>query len=68
MDPVRRRGRKKKNVNFNPNKEFLNEAKKEFLKNGGKITKIENDFDDYFHHIYRSGLAMNISDLEEIRL
>ena len=33
----RRRGRKKKNVNFNPDQEYLEEAKKEIGEVGGKV-------------------------------
>jgi hypothetical protein len=38
---------KKKSVPFNPNRKYLNSAIDEYLKNGGKITKIEMDEEAY---------------------
>ena len=39
-----RRGRKaKKRTSFNPNREYVQDAVNEFLKDGGTITKIEMD-------------------------
>jgi LAS superfamily LD-carboxypeptidase LdcB len=38
---------KKKSVSFNPNRNYINTATDEFLKNGGKITRIEMDEDAY---------------------
>lgn len=64
MEP--RKGRRKQG-NFKPDQEFISNAVEKFLKKGGRITKIHNHLDE-FHHIYRSELAMNISDLEEIRI
>ena len=44
-----RRGRrsKKKSVSFNPNRKYINSAVDEYLKNGGKITRIEIDDEAY---------------------
>ena len=39
--------RAKKSVSFNPNRKFINNAVDEFLKKGGKITKIEMDEEAY---------------------
>ena len=58
--------RRKKGVSFNPNKEFLDTAKEEFLKKGGKITKIEpvdNELTSYIKP-YRSPAALDLSILD----
>lgn len=58
--------RRKKGVSFNPNKEFLDIAKEEFIKKGGKITKIEaidNEITGYIKP-YRSPAALDLSILD----
>jgi hypothetical protein len=40
-------GRRRKNVDFNPNHEFVANAVEEFLKDGGKIEKIEMSDDKF---------------------
>lgn len=43
-----RRGRKsKKSISFNPNRNYINDAVEEYLKQGGKIKKIEMDEEAY---------------------
>lgn len=38
---------RKKGVSFNPNRNYISSAVDEYLKNGGKITKIEMDEEAY---------------------
>ncbi|MCP4757219.1 MAG: hypothetical protein GY866_40670 [Proteobacteria bacterium] len=40
------RKRRKKSISFNPNHEFVNEAIKDYIRNGGRITKIEEFVED----------------------
>lgn len=37
----------KKSKGFNPNRDYLNEAMKDYIERGGKITKIVEVEDDY---------------------
>ncbi len=58
--------RRKKGISFNPNKEFLDNAKKEFMKNGGKVTKIppvDSELTTYIKP-YRSPAAIDLSILD----
>ncbi len=61
-----RRGRKKKDVNFNPSKEYLENAKEDFIKNGGRITKIEHYEFVEFIKPYYSTLAIGMEALPEV--
>mgnify|MGYP003959276405 FL=1 len=58
--------RRKKGVSFDPNKEFLDNAKNEFIKNGGKITKIEPVDNELVNYIkpYRSPSVIDLSILD----
>ena len=47
-----KRGRRKKNVKFKPDRAFLNKAIAEYIKEGGRITRVEvdwNGFDPSIH-------------------
>ena len=48
-----RPGRRKKKSSFNPNREYLEKAMKEFVKKGGKITKIDPFPDAYWAMCYQ---------------
>ncbi len=67
MEVKTRPGRKRKNINFKPSKEFLKEAKKDFFKNGGLITKIENTIYEW-NPAYQSESAMSLSELPDTLL
>ncbi len=48
MEKTRVKSRtKKKSKHFNPNREYLDEAVKEYFEEGGKITKIIDISEDY---------------------
>lgn len=54
---VKRAGRrKKKSVRFNPSREYLENAIRDYIEKGGKIKKIENELEEYdmFINRYRS--------------
>ena len=58
--------RRTKGVSFNPNKEFLDVAKEEFIKKGGKVTKIAA-VDNAITNVikpYRSPAALDLSVLD----
>ncbi len=44
----RGKGRKKKSKSFDPNRDFVDQAVKDYIGNGGKITRIEDLSDDDF--------------------
>lgn len=49
MSKWTRKGKRagKRGVSFNPNRNYINSAVEEYLKEGGKITKIEIDDESY---------------------
>ena len=59
---AQRKGRRKK-VNFNPNQEFISNAIENFLKKGGRITKIYDDGFGHFINQYRSDSAIGMEAL-----
>lgn len=44
---LRRRGRRTKNTSFNPTSDLIKNATEEFLKNGGKVTRVVDVSEDY---------------------
>jgi len=57
---VGRRGRRSKNTSFNPNTEYVRKATDEFLKKGGKVTKVldvTTDYDEFLAHRERMNPA-----------
>lgn len=62
MEPVMRRGRKKKKINFNPDQEFLSNAIETFLKKGGRITKVNLGLPEFINP-YRSESALGMESL-----
>lgn len=46
---------KRNKNNFNPNREYINSAIKEFLGNGGRITKLESYKENNEYNAYSKG-------------
>lgn len=44
---ITRQKRRKRTTSFNPSREFISESVEEYLKSGGKITKIIPDEDSF---------------------
>lgn len=62
MESTKRRGRKRKPA-AQPNRKQVSDAVEEFLKNGGKITKIETNWFTYYYKPYCSDQAIGMESL-----
>ncbi len=56
-----RRGRRSKSTSFNPNKDFVRKATEDFLKHGGKITRVV-DLAESFDAFVNTKEAANSAD------
>jgi hypothetical protein len=59
-------GRRRRKKKFNPNRDYVEQAVKDFLKKGGKIKKLDPPYYELYdiYNQFRSGSAIDLSILD----